>query len=77
MIGLLPYQAGVTLSAIVEATTTEPCTTNSTGSFDHSREVFISFTEIAEDGEEEGDISSDTQRSQRDRRPEGKLAEKE
>lgn len=38
--GSLPYQAGTTLSDILEATTTEPSTTYSMSSCDHSREVF-------------------------------------
>lgn len=58
MMGLLPYQAGTVLPDIVEATTTEPCPTNSTGSCDHSREVFH-IPYVNEDDEEEGDISSD------------------
>lgn len=56
--GLLPYQVGIALFDIAEATTTEPCTTNSTGRYDHSREVFA-ISDIAQDDEEEGDISSD------------------
>lgn len=38
--------------------TIEPCTTNSMGSFDHSRVVFA-LIDIAEDDEEEADISNE------------------
>ena len=55
----LPYQAGSAVTDISEATTTESCITNSTGSCDHSREVFVMVSDITEDDEEEGDISSD------------------
>jgi hypothetical protein len=56
--GLLSYQAGVTLSSIAEASTTKMCTDNSTSSCDHSWEVFH-IPNINKDDEDEADISND------------------
>lgn len=55
--GLLPYHVGTALTDIAKATTTKPYTTDSTGSYDHSQEVFT-ILDIKEYDDEEGNISS-------------------